>query len=277
MRPVADEQGVAARQFLGVNGRRVVGADQNGRLVAAATAQQSDVGIGEGRQQARVPLVQQVDGRYADEGAARRGLHGELRHQRLPGPGRQHHQPLPTRPLPGREGFVLMGVGRDVAGEAQLQLLKQRRFVAVLCAVPAQQLAHLAVQLPARPVELAAGVPDEQVGDRLRHLPHNQRASVIFQRQRYAASVTAAGERNWQHGTELRGLGRRGWTRRPLILLITLRFSPTRGEGNGQGTHKRRTVWMGLHSLPSRSRTAFGEFRPRPGRPVDEAKQQAFQ
>ena len=54
---VADQQRILPRQVFSVNGGGIVGAHQDRRVVVTAAAQQADVGIWEGRQQARVPLL----------------------------------------------------------------------------------------------------------------------------------------------------------------------------------------------------------------------------
>ena len=87
-----------------------------------------------------------------------------------------------------------MEVGRHLSPEDQLQLLEARGLVFITDQVAAQQFADLSVRLTPRPVQLAAGVPGEQVLHHLRHFTHHQGASVVLQHGRHLQKIAGQTE-----------------------------------------------------------------------------------
>jgi hypothetical protein len=126
---IEDQQGVLVPERFGVDGGAVIGGHQQRGAVVRTAAEQPHGRIREGRQEMRIPLVQEVQRRHHDQRALLGFLEGELRQVGLPSACGQHDHPLAPRSEPGRQRRALMRVGRHLKRRHEGERPKRLRLV----------------------------------------------------------------------------------------------------------------------------------------------------
>ncbi len=178
-----------------------------------ATTEQPHGRVGERGGEAGVPLLEEVEGGDADQGAAGRVPQRELGDQGLPGAGGEHDDAAATGTFPGIERLGLVRVGRDVTGVAELQGFKGSGTVLEGETGGAQGLDDLPVPPAWGAPGLTAVVPREEVTDGRGRVRHDERAPVEAQRRRHPAHPTGRRGRPWWFSNHCRQM--RHQTSRP--------------------------------------------------------------